>query len=55
MASYSIVSSQDTCQEARDLLVPVYGWFTDGFDTADLQDAKELLVALNAKMRYPTA
>jgi predicted ATPase len=29
--------------EARDLLVPVYGWFTEGFDTADLKDAKVLL------------
>ncbi|HEY5869834.1 MAG TPA: hypothetical protein VI542_30425, partial [Candidatus Tectomicrobia bacterium] len=30
-------------QEAHDLLAPVYGWFTEGFDTADLQDAKALL------------
>ena len=29
-----------------DLLAPVYGWFTEGFDTADLKDAKALLVAL---------
>jgi class 3 adenylate cyclase len=29
--------------EARDLLAPVYGWFTEGFDTADLKDAKALL------------
>jgi predicted ATPase len=28
---------------ARDLLAPVYGWFTEGFDTADLQEAKVLL------------
>jgi predicted ATPase len=28
---------------ARDLLAPVYGWFTEGFDTADLMDAKALL------------
>jgi predicted ATPase len=32
--------------EARELLVPVYGWFTEGFDTADLQEAKALLDAL---------
>ena len=32
--------------EARDLLVPVYGWFTEGFDTRDLKDAKELLNTL---------
>jgi predicted ATPase len=30
-------------QEAYDLLAPVYGWFTEGFDTADLKDAKALL------------
>jgi predicted ATPase len=33
-------------QEAHDLLAPVYHWFTEGFDTADLQDAKTLLDAL---------
>jgi predicted ATPase len=33
-------------QEARDLLAPVYDWFTEGFDTADLKDAKALLDAL---------
>jgi predicted ATPase len=32
--------------EARDLLTPIYGWFTEGFDTADLQEAKALLEAL---------
>jgi len=32
--------------EAYELLAPVYGWFTEGFDTADLQDAKVLLEAL---------
>jgi predicted ATPase len=29
--------------EAYELLAPIYGWFTEGFDTADLQDAKALL------------
>jgi predicted ATPase len=29
--------------EARDLLAPVYGWFTEGFDIPDLKDAKALL------------
>ena len=33
--------------EARELLAPVYGWFTEGFDTADLQDAKALLEVLS--------
>jgi len=32
--------------EARDLLSPIYGWFTEGFDTRDLKDAKALLLDL---------
>jgi predicted ATPase len=32
--------------EAYELLAPIYGWFTEGFDTVDLQEAKALLVAL---------
>jgi class 3 adenylate cyclase/tetratricopeptide (TPR) repeat protein len=32
--------------QARDLLAPIYGWFTEGFDTADLREAKALLDAL---------
>jgi predicted ATPase len=35
--------SQGKDQEAHDLLAPVYDWFTEGFDTADLKDAKALL------------
>ena len=34
-------------QEAHDLLAPVYGWFTEGFDTADLIEAKALLDVLS--------
>ena len=34
--------------EARDLLAPVYGWFTEGFDTLDLKEAKALLDELYA-------
>jgi predicted ATPase len=33
--------------EARDLLAPVYGWFTEGFDTHDLKQARMLLEALS--------
>jgi predicted ATPase len=33
-------------QEARELLAPVYGWFTEGFDTLDLKEAKVLLEQL---------
>jgi predicted ATPase len=32
--------------EARELLAPAYGWFTEGFDTKDLKDAKALLEEL---------
>jgi len=39
---------QDKRDEARDLLAPVYGWFTEGFDTLDLKDAKALLEELAA-------
>jgi predicted ATPase len=35
--------SQGKTEQARDLLAPVYDWFTEGFDTADLKDAKALL------------
>jgi predicted ATPase len=35
--------SQGKRQEAYGLLAPVYHWFTEGFDTADLQDARALL------------
>ena len=33
--------------QAYDLLAPIYGWFTEGFDTADLQEAKALLEELS--------
>jgi len=34
---------QNRRAEAHNLLAPVYGWFTEGFDTADLKEAKALL------------
>ena len=34
---------QGKCAEAYELLAPIYGWFTEGFDTADLQEAKAWL------------
>ena len=40
--------------EARELLAPIYGWFTEGFDTADLQDAKALLEELGRITRAGT-
>jgi len=38
--------SQGKPQQARELLAPVYGWFTEGFDTLDLKEAKALLDGL---------
>ena len=35
-------------EEARELLAPVYGWFTESFDTLDLKQAKALLDELHA-------
>jgi len=45
--SLSRLWQQDKRDEARDLLAEVYGWFTEGFDTADLQEAKALLAELS--------
>jgi class 3 adenylate cyclase/predicted ATPase len=41
--------SQGKPQQARELLAPVYGWFTEGFDTLDLKEAKALLEELGAQ------
>ena len=40
---------QGKVQQARELLAPVYGWFTEGFDTRDLKDAKALLEELGVE------
>jgi class 3 adenylate cyclase/predicted ATPase len=40
--------SQGKVREARELLAPVYGWFTEGFDTRDLKEAKALLEELGS-------
>jgi predicted ATPase/class 3 adenylate cyclase len=37
---------QGKCKEAHDLLAPIFGWFTEGFDTVDLQEAQALLEEL---------
>jgi predicted ATPase len=39
---------QGKLDEARELLAPVYGWFTEGFDTLDLKEAKALLDELTS-------
>jgi predicted ATPase len=38
-----LLSDRGERQTARDLLVPIYDWFTEGFDTSDLRKAKALL------------
>jgi tetratricopeptide (TPR) repeat protein len=43
-----LLSEQARCDEARAMLADIYGWFTEGFDTADLKDAKALLEELSA-------
>jgi hypothetical protein len=41
-----LLAKQGRRDEARAMLAETYGWFTEGFDTADLKDAKELLEEL---------
>jgi predicted ATPase len=40
--------SQGKVRQARELVAPVYGWFTEGFETRDLKEAKALLEELGA-------
>jgi class 3 adenylate cyclase/predicted ATPase len=42
-----LLQSQRKCDEARQMLAEIYGWFTEGFDTADLKDGKALLEELS--------
>ena len=46
MSLSQLWQQQSKRAEAYELLAPIYGWFTEGFDTADLQDAKALLEEL---------
>ena len=43
-----LLNEQGRRDEARAMLAEIYGWFTEGFDTADLKDAKTLLEELSA-------
>ena len=43
----AIAREQGRRDEARTMLADIYGWFTEGFDTADLKDAKALLEELS--------
>ena len=48
MSMARLLRDQAKRDEARELLAPVYGWFTEGFDTVDLKEAKALLDELHA-------
>ena len=48
MSLARLLAKQDRRDEARTMLAAIYGWFTEGFDTADLKDAKALLDELSA-------
>ena len=47
MSKARLWRDQGKPQQARKLLAPVYGWFTEGFDTLDLKEAKALLGQLH--------
>ena len=48
MSMARLCLDQDMRKKARALLAPIYGWFTEGFDTRDLKEAKALLHTLDA-------
>ncbi len=48
MSLARLLATQGHRDEARAMLAEIYGWFTEGFDTADLKDAKALLDELSA-------
>jgi predicted ATPase len=47
MSLARLLNKQRRRDEARTMLADIYGWFTEGFDTADLKDAKSLLDELS--------
>ena len=47
MSLARLLANQGRRDEARTMLAEIYGWFTEGFDTADLKDAKALLDELS--------
>ena len=51
MSLARLLDRQGRRDEARDMLGPIYGWFTEGFDTRDLREAKALLSELNQRSR----
>jgi predicted ATPase len=48
MSTARLWRDQGRRDEARDLLAPVYGWFTEGFETLDLKEARALLDELHS-------
>jgi predicted ATPase len=42
-----LLKERSRAREARDLLQPLYGWFTEGFDTKDLKEARAFLEELS--------
>jgi predicted ATPase len=46
-STFRAYSNQGKRDKARNLLAPVYGWFTEGFDTLELKEAKALLDELH--------
>ena len=48
-----LLAKQSRCDEARTMLSEIYNWFTEGFDTADLTDAKALLAELKERETRP--
>jgi predicted ATPase len=48
MSLARLLDRQSKSTEARAMLAEIYNWFTEGFDTADLKDAKALLDELSA-------
>ena len=48
MSFVRLLAKQGRRDEAQTMLVEIYGWFTEGFDTADLKDAKALLDELSS-------
>jgi predicted ATPase len=47
MSLARLAASQGRHDEVRTMLAAIYGWFTEGFDTADLKEAKTLLDELS--------
>jgi predicted ATPase len=51
MSLARLLAQQGRREQARTMLTEIHGWFTEGFDTVDLKDAKALLDDLNGRMR----